>query len=315
MSTINPPIAKLDAGTLDTPPLTLTQMAWLKFRRHKGAMFGAIMLLLLFVYAFGGAFIYSESYANLNDTKKAFQAPSWEHPFGTDRIGRDILARTIYGGQISLLIAVFAVLLELTIGITIGAFAGYYQGWLDSLLMRFTEAVITIPTLFSLLVMAKFFGGKIPEIILLGRTFSGSVVIIVLIIGLTSWPGLARIVRAQFLSIKQNEFVLAARATGTPNWQIIFWHILPNTIAPIVVSATLGVAGAILSEAYISFLGLGVQAPTATWGNMMTSAANDIEKAPWIWFFPGLFILLTVLSINFVGDGLRDALDPRSRTH
>jgi peptide/nickel transport system permease protein len=117
------------------------------------------------------------------------------------------------------------------------------------------------------------------------------------------------------LSIKQNEFVLAARATGTPNWQIIFWHILPNTIAPIVVSATLGVAGAILSEAYISFLGLGVQAPTATWGNMMTSAANNIEKAPWIWFFPGLLILLTVLSINFVGDGLRDALDPRSRTH
>jgi peptide/nickel transport system permease protein len=161
--------------------------------------------------------------------------------------------------------------------------------------------------------MAKFFGNKIPEINLLGRTLSGSVIVIILIIGLTSWPRLARIVRAEFLSIKENEFVTAARATGTSNFEIIFRHILPNTIAPIVVTATLGVASAILQEAYISFLGLGVQPPTATWGNMITGAYNYIESAPWLWFFPGLLILLTVLSINFVGDGLRDALDPRSR--
>jgi peptide/nickel transport system permease protein len=163
-------------------------------------------------------------------------------------------------------------------------------------------------------VMAKFFGGKVPDIQMFGRSFSGSVIVIIIILGLTSWMSLARIVRAEFLSLKENDFVLAARAIGTPTWQIIFRHILPNTIAPIVVAATLGVARAIISEAYISFLGLGVQPPTATWGNMLEGAYNYIEKAPWLWIFPSSLILLTVLSINFVGDGLRDALDPRSRS-
>jgi peptide/nickel transport system permease protein len=176
-----------------------------------------------------------------------------------------------------------------------------------------TEAVITIPSLFLLLVMAKFFGGKVPDMEILGRTFSGSVVVIIVIIGLTSWTFLARIVRAEFLSLKENDFVMAARATGTSTREIIFRHILPNTIAPIIVAATIGVAAAIISEAYISFLGMGVQPPTATWGNMLDGAYNYIDTAPWLWFFPGLLILLTVLSINFVGDGLRDALDPRSR--
>jgi peptide/nickel transport system permease protein len=180
--------------------------------------------------------------------------------------------------------------------------------------MRITEAILNIPQIFLLLVMAKFFAGQIPNINLLGRTMSGSVVVIIVIIGVTSWPYLARIVRAEFLSIKENDFVLAARATGTSSSQIIFRHILPNSIAPIVVSATLGVANAILSEAYISFLGLGVQPPTATWGNMLEGAYNYIESAPWLWIFPGILIVLTVLSINFLGDGLRDALDPRSRT-
>jgi peptide/nickel transport system permease protein len=180
--------------------------------------------------------------------------------------------------------------------------------------MRFTEAVLIIPQILLLLVMAKFLGGKIPDISFGGRTYSGSVVVIVVIIGLTSWPYLARIVRAQFLSIKENEFILAARATGTPTTQIIFRHILPNTVAPIVVSATLGVANAITLEAYISFLGLGVQPPTATWGNMLEGAYNYIETAYWMWLFPGMLIVLVVLSINFLGDGLRDALDPRSRT-
>jgi peptide/nickel transport system permease protein len=241
-------------------------------------------------------------------------SPSAEHPFGTDTTGRDILARTIYGGQISLLIGMTAVILESILGILIGALAGYYGGKIDSILMRFTEAMLNIPEIFLLLVMAKFFGGKIPTVDILGRAFSGSVIVIVVIIGLTSWMYLARIVRAEFLSLKENEFILAARATGTSNLEIIFLHILPNSIAPIVVSATLGVANAILAEAYISFLGLGVQPPTATWGNMLDGANNYIETAPWMWFFPGLLILLTVLSINFLGDGLRDALDPRSRT-
>jgi len=314
MSTLDRPI---DDNTLETsleaPPLSLMQMAWRRFRRHKLAMTSVVLLVILMLFIFGGALVFSEADANYNDTTRRLQPPSAEHPFGTDTIGRDILARTIYGGQISILIGLTAVVVQIVVGVLLGALSGYYGGWVDSILMRFTEAILTIPLLFLLLVMAKFFSGKVPNINLFGRTFSGSVVVIVLIIGLTSWPRLARIVRAEFLALKENDFVLAARATGTSNAQIMFKHILPNTVAPIVVTATLSVAGAIISEAYISFLGLGVQPPTATWGNMITGATTYIEYAPWIWFFPGVLILLTVLSINFLGDGLRDALDPHSR--
>lgn len=306
-------IASLGQDELETPPLTLSQLTWLRFRRHKLAMVGVVVVILLFAYCFGGALFISEEYANHNDTTLRLEPPSSAHVFGTDTIGRDIMARTIYGGQISLLIGLFAVIIESFVGVLIGALAGYYGGKLDAVLMRFTEAMLNIPEIFLLIVMAKYFGGKITDISLLGRSFSGSVVVIIFIIGLTSWMYLARIVRAEFLSLKENEFVLAARATGTPRLQIIFRHILPNSIAPIVVAATLGVANAILAEAYISFLGLGVQPPTATWGNMLDNANNYLEAAPWLWFFPGMLILLTVLSINFLGDGLRDALDPHSR--
>jgi peptide/nickel transport system permease protein len=306
-------VATLLPDELETPPFSLGQLIWRRFRRHKMAMFGALVLVLLSAYSIGGVVVFSESYANFADTSLRLSPPSAEHPFGTDTIGRDVMARTIYGGQISLIIGLLAVLIENIIGITVGALAGYFGGLLDSILMRITEAMLNIPEIFLLIVMAKFFGGDIPEIELFGRVFSGSVVVIVLIIGLTSWMYLARIVRAQFLSLKENDFVLAARATGTSQFEIIFRHILPNSIAPIVVSATLGIANAILAEAYISFLGLGVQPPTATWGNMLDGANNYLESAPWLWFFPGLLILLTVLSINFLGDGLRDALDPHSR--
>ena len=306
-------IASFAPDELEAPPLTLSQLAWRRFRRHKLALFGAVTLVLLFLYSFGGSFIYSESFANYTDTTLRLVGPSAGHPFGTDTIGRDLLARTIYGGQISLIIGLVAVIIETIVGIVVGALAGYYGGLVDSILMRVTEAMLNIPEIFLLIVMAKFFGGKVPEVEILGRAYSGSLIVIILIIGLTSWMYLARIVRAEFLSLKENDFVLAARATGTSNAQIIFRHILPNSIAPIVVSATLGVANAILAEAYISFLGLGVQPPTATWGNMLDGANNYLESAPWLWFFPGLLILLTVLSINFLGDGLRDALDPHSR--
>jgi len=308
-------IPQLSADEIESPPLTLWQLTWRRFRRHKMAIAGAITLIMIILYSYGGSLFVSEKYANHNDTKILLQYPSAKHPFGTDTIGRDILARTIYGGQISVLIGLTAAIIEVLVGIFIGSLAGYFGGLIDALLMRFTEAVLTIPSIFLLLVMAKYFGGKIPNISLFGRVYSGSVVVIVLIIGLTSWPFLARIVRAEFLSLKENEFVLAARATGTPTWQIIFRHILPNSVAPIVVAATLGVANAITLEAYISFLGLGVRAPTATWGNLLQGAYSYIDQgAYWLWLFPGSLILLIVLGINFLGDGLRDALDPRSRT-
>jgi len=308
-----PGIASLTPDELETPPLSLGQLTWRRFRRHRMAIFGSVVLFLIVIYAFGGMLVFSEAYSNRTETGARLQAPSREHPFGTDTIGRDILARTIYGGQISILIGLTAMLVELLLGVTIGAMAGYFGGRLDSVLMRTTEAVLVIPQIFLLLVMARYFAQSIPNIEFLGRTFSGSVLVIIFVIGITSWPYLARIVRSQFLSVKENDFILAARATGTSTRDIIFRHILPNSIAPIIVSATLSVAAAITLEAYISFLGLGVRPPTATWGNMLEGAYNYVESAWWLWFFPGLLIALIVLSINFLGDGLRDALDPHSR--
>jgi peptide/nickel transport system permease protein len=308
-----PGIPSLIPDELETPPLSLMQLTWRRFRRHRMAIFGAVVLFLLMVYAFGGMLVFSEADANRTETGNALQAPTLEHPFGTDTIGRDILVRTIFGGQISIIIGLTAMLVEVIFGVSIGALAGYFGGRLDNILMRITEAILVIPQIFLLLVMARYFSQSIPNIKLIGRTFSGSVLVIIFVIGITSWPYLARIVRAQFLSLKTNDFILAARATGTSTWDIIFRHILPNSSAPIIVSATLSVASAITLEAYISFLGLGVRPPTATWGNMLEGAYNYIESAWWLWLFPGLLIALIVLSINFLGDGLRDALDPHSR--
>lgn len=291
---------------------SLWQRASRRFFRHRMAVFGGTLLLLIFLYTIAGAFVYSEADANFNDTGRRLLAPSVENPMGTDTIGRDILARTIYGGQISLVIGLAAVTFSCLIGVMVGLVAGYYGGVIDSLLMRFVEAMLSIPSLLLLLVMAKFFSGNIPNLFIFGRTFSGSVIVIIVIIGLTSWMYLSRIVRSNVLSLKESEFVLAARALGAPDFRIILRHILPNTFAPVIVAATLGVANAILQEAYISFLGLGVQPPTATWGNMLNGSRQYIDTAPWLWIFPGLMIVLTVMSINFVGDGLRDALDPRS---
>lgn len=309
----------------ETVVLSPGQLAWRRFRKHRMAMLalGGLFLLVLYLMLGGlfmrglcapiSKFVTGEAYANCNDTGLKLQPPSRAHPFGTDTIGRDILARTIYGGQISLFIGVFAAIVEVIIGVLVGAFAGYFGGWVDDVLMRLTEAMLIIPQLFLLIVLSKSLGGRIPTLHLLGRDFSGSVIVIILVIGLTSWMYLARIVRANILSLKEMDFVSASRAIGVSHARIIFVHLLPNTIAPIIVAATLGVANAIISEAYVSFLGLGVQPPTASWGSMLDSSAQYIETAPWLWFFPGMLILITVLGVNFVGDGLRDALDPRSR--
>ncbi len=295
------------------PPQSPTQLAWQRFRRHRMAMAGLVLLFLIILYVVGGSFIFSEEYANHNDLSQTLQPPSREHPFGTDGTGRDIMARTVYGGQISIIIGLLAVTVSLLVGVVFGALSGFYGGTVDSVLMRITEAMMNIPQLFLLILLGTLLLGKVPTFKFVGRTFSGSVLVIIFVIGMTSWMYLARIVRANYLALKQREFVTAARCLGTKNGFIIFKHILPNTVAPIVVAATLGVAGAILAEAYISFLGLGVQPPTATWGNMLDQAYHHLESEPWMWFFPGMLIVLTVLAINFLGDGLRDALDPRTR--
>jgi peptide/nickel transport system permease protein len=328
MASITLPSAPEAARVADLSykPLSPAQMGWRRFRKHKMAMFGVASLVVLTLYSTVGGLlwgrgycapikreVHGEAWANCNDTSLKLTPPTAGHPFGTDDIGRDIFARTIYGGQISLLIGVAATLLEVGLGTAIGALAAYYGGWVDSLLMRLTEAMLSIPSLFLLIVMAKFFGGRLPSVDFLGRELTGSVLVIIVVIGATSWMYLARIVRANVLSLRELDFVSASRALGVSNARIIMTHLLPNTLAPIIVSASLGVAAAILAEAYVSFLGLGVQPPTATWGNMLEEAYQYLERAPWLWFFPGMLILLTVLSINFVGDGLRDAFDPRSR--
>jgi len=316
------PSTRLDAEALPPQPASPAAVAWRRFQRHRLAMVGMFMLLAVALFVtVGSLFVHGycsglkqdvigERWANCNDTSQIRQPPSSTYPFGTDSVGRDLFARVIFGGQISLLIGVCAALLEVIVGSNVGAVAAYYGGWVDNVLMRLTEAMLNIPSLFLLIVISKFFGGSLPDINLFGRHLTGSVAVIILVIALTSWMYLARIVRASVLSLRERDYVSAARALGVSDRRIIFTHLLPNTLAPIVVTATLGVANAILSEAYVSFLGLGVTGATATWGNMLEGAYRYLEAAPWLWFFPGILILLTVLGVNFVGDGLRDALDP-----
>jgi peptide/nickel transport system permease protein len=297
-------------------PLTPTQLIWRRFRKHRMALMGGIGVVLLILFIVLGSIVFPEHYANDTDLYHRLSPPSGLHFFGTDSVGRDVFYRIIYGGQISLFIGVLAVILEVTFGTIVGGAAGYYGGWVDNVLMRFTEAMLAIPSLFLLIVLAKFIGRHVGQVVILGRTFSGSIGIVILVIGLTSWMYLARIVRANVLSLKELDYVSASRALGASDSRIFFSHLVPNTLGPIIVSATLGLAGAILTEAYVSFLGLGVQQPTSTWGNMMQQAQSFlIRGAWWMWVFPSLFIVFIILCINLLGDGLRDAFDPRSSRH
>ncbi|MCU0464918.1 MAG: ABC transporter permease [Anaerolineae bacterium] len=285
-----------------------------RFLRHRMAVIGLVTLSLIILFVSVGALFFTEQQANSTTLTAKYTPPGAEYPLGTDRLGRDILARSIYGGQISLMIGITAVAISITIGTAVGLVSGYFGGWIDSILMRFVEAMLAIPTLILLIVIQPaMIQNATTRINILGRELSVTVVAIVVIIGITSWLGLSRIVRSMVLSLKEQEFVAAARMVGASDTRIIFTHILPNCIAPIVVSATLGVGSAIVTETALGFLGFGVQEPTATWGNILSGARQFVDDYPWIWLAPGVLITLTVLSINFIGDGLRDALDPRSR--
>lgn len=225
--------------------------------------------------------------------------PAWEHPLGTDDLGRDVLARILYGARISLLVGFVAVGIATLLGIIIGAVAGYYGGWADASLMRFVDIMLCFPTFFLILAVIAFLEPSIWNIMV--------------IIGLTGWMGVARLVRAEFLSLRERDFVVAARALGASDTRLIFRHLLPNALSPVLVSATLGVAGAILTESALSFLGIGVQPPTPSWGNMLIAGKQTLGTAWWLSVFPGLAILVTVLGYNLLGEGIRDALDPRLR--
>ncbi len=269
---------------------------WQRFKRNKLAVTGGIMVLALF---FAGALAPVVSPFNPNDIdrKHILEPPGISHPLGTDDLGRDVLSRMLYGSRISLSVGFIAVGIATVIGVIIGAVSGYYGRWTDRIIMRVIDIMLSIPTFFLILAVIAFVGPSIWNIMI--------------IIGLTSWMGVARLVRAEFLSLKEREFVLAAKALGASNMRIIFKHIMINSMAPVFVSAVLGVASAILVESALSFLGLGVQPPTPSWGNILTLGKDNIEIAWWLSVFPGLAILITVLVYNLVGEGLRDALDPR----
>lgn len=239
------------------------------------------------------------------DLRARFEPPSVTHPFGTDDLGRDILTRVLHGGRISLLVGVLSMVFSITVGTVIGGLAGYFGGWADSLLMRATDLFLSLPSLFVLIVLSTLLQDT-P----FARAYGG-MLMIVLIIGALSWMVVARIVRSSFLSIKERDFVEAARASGAGHLRRMTVHVLPNAVGPIFVQATLQVAVAIIAESGLSYLGFGIQPPTATWGNMLKDAQTYMTRVPHMAVFPGLMIFVTVMSVNAIGDGLRDAFDPR----
>jgi peptide/nickel transport system permease protein len=235
------------------------------------------------------------------DVKAILLSPSSQHFMGTDGLGRDVFSRMLYGARISLMVGFVAVGIATAIGIVLGAIAGFYRGWVDTVIMRLVDVMLSIPTFFLILAVIAF--------------LTPSIWNIMIVIGLTSWMGVTRLVRAEFLSLRNREFVLAAQALGAKDARLIFTHLLPNSLTPIIVSSILGIASAVLVESGLSFLGLGVQAPQASWGNILTDGKEYIQFAWWLSLFPGLAILITVLGYNLLGDGLRDAYNPRSNQH
>ncbi|MGB9698084.1 MAG: oligopeptide ABC transporter permease [Thermodesulfobacteriota bacterium] len=274
----------------------LSRLFWKRFRKNKLALSGALMVIFLFGVAIFAPWLAPYDPGQIN-VKKILEGPSREHPFGTDQLGRDVLSRMIYGSRISLLVGFVSVGIACLVGVLLGALAGYYGHWVDNLIMRFVDIMLCFPTFFLILAVIAFLEPSIWNIMI--------------VIGLTGWMSVARLVRAEFLSLKERDFTLAEKALGAKDWRIIFQHILPNALAPVLVAATLGVAGAILTESALSFLGIGVQPPTPSWGNILTAGKDNIQIAWWLSLFPGLAILLTVMAYNLLGEGIRDAIDPR----
>ncbi|MCX5909582.1 MAG: ABC transporter permease [Deltaproteobacteria bacterium] len=267
----------------------LTHLFWKRFRKNRLALVGAIIVIFLFIVAIFAAFIAPYDPGQIN-IRRILDEPSAEHIFGTDALGRDVLSRMVFGSRISLMVGFVAVGIATAIGIFLGALAGYYGRWVDALIMRFVDIMLCFPTFFLILAVIALLEPNIWNIMI--------------IIGITGWMGVARLVRAEFLSLKERDFAIAEKALGARDLRIIFGHILPNALAPVLVSATLGVAGAILTESALSFLGIGVQPPTPSWGNILTAGKDNIEIAWWLSLYPGLAILITVLGYNLLGEGI-----------
>jgi peptide/nickel transport system permease protein len=276
---------------------------WKRFSRHPGAMFGSVVLTFLVLAVLLGSFSpYSSKDSNIKDR---LQPPSWHHLMGTDALGRDLLTRILYGGRISLTVGLLVVAITIAIGVTLGAVAGYAGGAIDNVLMRITDVFLTLPSLLVLILLSSIL--REIDMPLLEKN---NVLTIAVVIGLLSWMTFARLVRAAFLTLRELDFVTAARALGGSHLRVVLAHILPNAIGPIIVESTLQLGYAIIEESGLSFLGFGIQQPTPSWGNLLSNAQENFVKYPWLAIFPGIMIFLTIISVNYIGDGLRDAFDP-----
>jgi peptide/nickel transport system permease protein len=267
-----------------------------RFSKNKMAMAGSLVVILLFAVSILAPWI-APCDPNQINLQKVLMPPSADHLFGTDQLGRDVLSRMIWGARISLKVGFVATGIAILIGTILGAVSGYYGRWIDTIIMRFVDIMLCFPAFFLILAVVALLEPSIWNIML--------------IIGLTGWMGITRLVRADFISLKERDFVLAARAIGAGDLRIIFVHVLPNAMASVLVAATLGIAGAILTESALSFLGIGVQPPTPSWGNILTAGKDNIDIAWWLSLYPGMAILITVLGYNLLGEGIRDSLDPR----
>ncbi|WP_078791226.1 oligopeptide ABC transporter permease [Trichlorobacter thiogenes] len=275
----------------------LISILWPRIKCNRLAVMGISVVSILLLLALLAPIISPYNPTEIHAVH-VLSPPNWSHWCGTDELGRDVLSRMLYGARISLMVGFVAIGIAVTIGSLVGLASGYYGGWVDTLLMRFVDVMLCFPTFFLILAVIAF--------------LSPSIWIIMAVIGLTGWMGVARLVRAEVLVIREMDYILAARCIGCSDLRIILRHILPNALSPVLVAATLGVAGAILTESALSFLGIGVQPPTPSWGNILTSGKDYIEFAWWLSLFPGLAILVTVLAYNLLGEGIRDALDPRT---
>jgi peptide/nickel transport system permease protein len=300
-------ISALDAQVLSRKPRSLLSNAWRQFQHHRLAMAGLFTISIVALGTILGPLIYTTRIDGV-DFGSASLSPSLLHPFGTDDIGRDELARILWGGRISMAVGVSSVFTSILIGMTVGSLSGYFGGKLDTVMMRVTDLFLALPQLPFLLMVIYLFRDTLrkafgPEL--------GIFLMIVGVIAVTTWMPVARLVRASFLSLKQKEFVEAAHCVGVRTPAIIVRHILPNVLSPVIVAATIGVGGAIITESALSFLGLGFPPDTPSWGRLLNDAQNFLEVAPHMAIFPGIMIFLAVVSVNYIGDGMRDALDPR----
>jgi peptide/nickel transport system permease protein len=300
---IDVPSSQLNLSNITASDVNMASIIWKRFRRHPGAIVGIFVFALLVLAA---TLVPLSPYdPEASSIIERLQPPSPDHLMGTDALGRDLLTRVLYGGRVSLTVGLLVVVISLSIGVPMGALAGYYGGTLDNVLMRITDTFLSLPVLLVLILLSAILREVDAPLF-----ESNSVLTIALVIGILSWMTFARLVRALFLTLREMDFVSATRALGGSDLRIITRHILPNSIGPIIVEATLELGYAIIEESGLSFLGFGIQPPTPSWGNLLSNAQENFTKYPWLAIFPGLMIFLAIISVNYIGDGLRDAFDP-----